>query len=234
VPHPHGSDAAPRVADVRSALRISLVSCGWTVTVGIGAVAGGLLSRSTVLAAFGAVGFVDGVGSAALAHHFRRGLRHEELADHLEQMAHRIVISGLIIVGSAAIVVASIRLATGAASESSAVGTALAAASVVVGVMLWRAKRRLAPLVQSDALRSDGHLSAVGAALAGVTVCGVAAARTGWSWTDSAAAAVVGAATVAIGITTWLSQRRDRRADDRATAGRPSGTAQARSGSPPA
>ena len=55
--------------------------------------------------AFGAIGFVDAVGSVALVYHFHHAMRHDALAEHLEQLAHRVVVTGLFLVGLGAAVV---------------------------------------------------------------------------------------------------------------------------------
>ena len=49
-------------------------------------------------------------------------------------------------------------------------------------------KRTLAARVDSPALRSDGHLSAVGAAQATVTLAGTVTVAVGWRWADPVAA----------------------------------------------
>jgi len=75
---------------VRAARRVSLFSVCWTVTVGVAAIAIGVLKGSTALSAFGAIGLVDAVGSVALAHHFRPGPGRSESSDRSERAAHRI------------------------------------------------------------------------------------------------------------------------------------------------
>jgi divalent metal cation (Fe/Co/Zn/Cd) transporter len=182
---------------------VSLQSVAWTLFAGWGAIVIGVASGSLVLAAFGAVGLVDALGSIALAHHFRHGLRHARLADHLERLAQRIVIAGLLVVGAGALVAGSTRLAHDHRITSPAAGTCLAAASLVILTTLSVRKRRLARLVASSALRSDGHLSAVGAAQAAVTLAGVLTAMIGWRWADPAAAMAVGAVATMVGVHSW-------------------------------
>ncbi len=171
---------------VRSAWRVSVYSVAWTFAAGSTAVALGLRGRSAVLVAFGAIGLVDAIGSAALAHHFRHSLRHDEFSEHLERRAHRIVLLGLVVVGCGAVVGSVARLLAGSSGQPSAAGVALAATSLVVLAALSARKRRLAPLVSSAALRSDSNLSAVGAAQASVTLAGTAAATWfAWHWADA-------------------------------------------------
>lgn len=192
---------------VRDAWVVSVQTVVWTSATSTVLVVLGLLAGSAVLVAFGAVGLVDGAGSVALAYHFRHALHHEAFSEHLESVAHQLVLVGLLVVGAGAVVGAGVRLATGAEGASSAVGTGLAVVSFVVLVALSRRKRRLARLVQSPALLSDSHLSAVGAAEALLTLAGAATARLGQHWADPVAAAAVGC--VAIGVS--LQGFRDRR-----------------------
>ena len=184
---------------VRSAWLVSLVSVVWTVAASSVAIGLGIADSSAVLVAFGAIGFVDALGSVALVYHFRHALRHDELSERLENIAHRVVVTGLFVVGAGAVIVGIARLVAGSTGGSSGAGTALAAISLVVLTVLSAQKQRLARLVGSDALLADGRLSGVGAMQAGVTLFGTAAASTlHWDWADALAAIVVGL--VAIGV----------------------------------
>jgi divalent metal cation (Fe/Co/Zn/Cd) transporter len=166
-------------------------SVAWTLASGSAAIVLGFAQQAVVLVAFGAVSLFDALGSAALTHHVRLGLRQETLSGRLEQRARRIVVARLLCVGCAAVVAGIVRLANDQRSESSASGTALAAASVAVLVALARRKASLAARVSSRALRGDIYLSAVGATQAAVTLLGALTTMEGWHWADPAAAMVV-------------------------------------------
>jgi divalent metal cation (Fe/Co/Zn/Cd) transporter len=197
---------------VNGALLVSIQSAIWTIVASTAAVGLGLRSHTAVLVAFGAIGFVDAVGSMALVYHFRHALRHDRMSDRLEKRAHRIVLVGLLMVGSAAIVGGLTRLAMGRSSEASNAGVALAAASFIVLTVLSARKRSIARLVSSNALRSDGHLSAIGAMQAAVTLAGTAATRwVGWRWADAAATTVVGCVAATLAVATWSVDARQRR-----------------------
>jgi len=184
---------------VRSAWLVSFVSVVWTVAASSVAIGLGVTDNSAVLVAFGAIGFVDALGSVALVYHFRHALRHDELSERLENIAHRVVVTGLFVVGAGAVIVGVARLVGGSTGGSSGAGTALAAISLVVLTLLSAQKQRLARLVGSDALLADGRLSGVGAMQAGVTLFGTAAAsKLHWDWADAVAASLVGL--VAIGV----------------------------------
>ncbi|HEV7535472.1 MAG TPA: cation transporter, partial [Acidimicrobiia bacterium] len=161
------------------------------------------------LVAFGAIGFVDAIGSAALAYHFRHTLRHDAPSEQLERLAHRAVIIGLLVVGLGAVGGSVARLVGGESVEPSTVGVVLAAVSLVVLLALSARKLALAGPVGSPALRTDGHLSAVGAAQAGVTVVGAVVTRWfGWYWADAVAGTVLGCVAVTVAVATWAMERR--------------------------
>jgi divalent metal cation (Fe/Co/Zn/Cd) transporter len=195
-----GTSSTPERVDLRSAWIVSAISATWTVLSGAAAIVLGATASSAVLVAFGAVGLVDALGSATLVYHFRHALRHDELSDRLEHIAHRVVVVGLFAVGAGAVVLGGVRLASGEATDSTIAGVVLAAVSLVVLVVLSAKKRAIARRVGSPALRSDGHLSAIGATQAGVTLVGSVTAAIGWHWADPVAAMVVGVVTIVIGV----------------------------------
>jgi divalent metal cation (Fe/Co/Zn/Cd) transporter len=197
-----------RRPDVRAALLVSILSVGWTVTSSVSAIAIGITSHTAVLMAFGAVGAVDAIGSVALVYLFHHSLKHDRLSVHLEAVAHRVVLVGLFVVGCAAVVGGAVRLASSTSSHPSDAGVVLAALSLVVLLALSARKRQVARRIGSDALRSDAHLSAVGAMLAAITLAGTGAARAfGWRWVDPVATIGIGVAATWLAIATWRTER---------------------------
>ena len=202
-----GADRSFEPAAVRAARRVSEASIAWTLVGSSFAIAFGISSGSAALVAFGAVGYVDLVGSVALVHHFRHALRTEELSDRFEQRAHRIVTIGLLAIGLAAVAISAVRLGIGHFPTTSNAAIAIAAISLVGLSVLSVRKVRVARLVPSAALRSDGHLSGVGAAQAAVVLVGTGAARlVEWHWADDTAALVVGVVAVAIATVTLRTE----------------------------
>jgi divalent metal cation (Fe/Co/Zn/Cd) transporter len=188
--------------DNRSAFRVSLASLLWTLAVGAAACTIGLLANSLVLVAFGAIGLLDAAGSTALVVHFRHSLRHEAASERHERIALRVVTVGMFVLGVATFAESIHRLVTHAGGDAVAAGIALAAVSVAVLAVLAHVKRRLAPRVQSPALRADSWLSAMGSLLALVTLAGTGfAAAFGWVWVDPAAASLVAAGAMALSVT---------------------------------
>jgi divalent metal cation (Fe/Co/Zn/Cd) transporter len=188
---------------VNAGLAVSVQSVAWTVVSSTLAVVIGLRSGTAVLVAFGAVGTVDGIGSAALAYHFHHALRHDRLSTELERLAHRVVLVGLLVVGLAALITGLVKAFDNAPHDASAAGAALAAASLVVLSVLAIRKQAIARRVGSRALVSDSHLSATGATLAAVALLGIVASRwLEWNWADGAATATIGAGAAALAMFT--------------------------------
>ena len=207
-PGPDDPSSTMNRNDVLAALTVSLVSVIWTLLSSALAVIIGLGSHQLVLVAFGAVGVVDAVGSVALTYHFRHALRHDELSERFESIAHRVVLVGLTSVGSAAVAIGAVRLATGDTGGSSDAGVVLAGVSLLVLLGLSRQKQRVARRVDSNALRSDGHLSGVGATFAAITLAGTVLERwLGWHWTDATATMILGVIAVWLALSTWRSER---------------------------
>ena len=197
------TSSRPAPSPTEAAWLVSVQSIVWTACASSAAIVLGLIGDTLVLVALGAIGFVDGVGSVALAYHFHHARRHDALSERLELVAHRIVVGGLGVVGVGAIVVSVVRLISGSSGDASVAGTALAAVSVVMLTVLSRRKRLIARKVPSLALLSDGHLSGVGAAQAAIALVGAATTRWfDWPWADASAALVVGSVAVALAIST--------------------------------
>jgi len=178
---------------LRAGLRLSLATLAWTVATNGPALVLGVVRGSLVLAAFGLTGLLDAAGSATLAVHLRHALRHEAFSERHELIALRVVTVGLVAVGVTTAAESVHRLVSHPSAHRVPAGMAIAAVSAGVLAVLSHHKRRVGALIPSKALVADGWLSAVGAALAVVTVAGTALtiAYDTW-WADPIAAFTVG------------------------------------------
>ena len=192
---------------VRASMRVSVLSVAWTALASTAAVTIGVLEASAVLVALGLIGLVDLLGSVALAFHFLHGLGHEAFSERREQVAHRAVSLGLVVVGLASVVGATVRLAAGEGSHPSLAGALVAAVSLVALAGLARRKRALGMRLRSRGLVGDAHLSAIGAVQAGVALTGIALTRgLDAGWADASAALAVGLVAVVVGFATWRAE----------------------------
>src|SRR5438132_7514071 len=98
---------------LRAGLRLSAASVAWTVVSSGLAVVIGLRGGSLVLVAFGLTGVLDAAGSIALVSHFRHAIRHDTFSERHERRALRVVISGLLVVGTVTGVERARRLLSG-------------------------------------------------------------------------------------------------------------------------
>lgn len=190
--------------DLRLAHRASIASIVWSALAGTTMIVIGVVQSSVVLVAVGAVGYVDGIGSIALVHHFAHGVRHAELDDRFERRAHRIVTAGLLIVGLATVVVSAARLATSTTSDAGPFGVLVAGISAFVLAFLAGTKVRVGRRIRSHALVADGHVSAIGAAQA-VVACVGAFLTSAFDvlWADAVAAMLVAIVAIAVAIRSW-------------------------------
>jgi divalent metal cation (Fe/Co/Zn/Cd) transporter len=198
-------DAASTVAFLRSGVRVSALSIGWTVVASTASIVIGARAANLVLIAFGCTGLLDAAGSVALVVHFRHALKHETFSERHEHVAFLIVTGGLVLVALATVIESLSRLLTRTHGGQTIAGIGVAAASVVVLSILSRRKVAIGRAIPSQALFADGLLSATGAVLAVVTVLGTLLSALGWWWADPVAALVV--AVGALGVAIMLAKQ---------------------------
>ena len=154
--------------------------------------AAGAITGSVALLAFGLDSVIDGSASGVLVWRFRLEVRGAGRADHAEVVAAGAVAVAMLTAAAYVVAQAARSLITGARPGQSAAGLVLLAGSVVVLPVLGYIKLRLAGRLRSRALRGDGVLSVVGAALAVVALAGVAVERAlGWWQADPVAASLI-------------------------------------------
>lgn len=183
---------ADRSALIATALRLSWLSVVWAALSGTASLTLGVLDHSLAITGVGLNLLGDLAGSLALIWRFghERGRLHG--AETAERVARLVVGTSLTVVAAFLAVQSVRRLADGTGPAADVGPILVAAASVVVLPPLARAKRGVGTALSSHALRGDGTLSGVGAAVALVALAGLLVNRTlGWWWADPAAAFVV-------------------------------------------
>jgi divalent metal cation (Fe/Co/Zn/Cd) transporter len=184
---------------LRQALRLSYVAFAWTAMSGVAALVGGVTSSSTALVGTGADVLADMVSSAVLIWRFRGELAGHPASNRLERGAEVTAAIALLVVGSGIAVTALLRLLGHSKASPNGLALATAVASVVVLPAFVAWKYRVAARVPSPALRMDGHISLVGAAMAGITLIGlVVTAMWDWPQADPVAGILVAIAAVVV------------------------------------
>ena len=192
--------SVPSAEDLRSGLRLSALSIGWTVVSSAIAIVSGVRASDLVLVAFGGTGLLDAAGSLALVIHFRHALRHDVFSQRHERVAFLTVNTGLVVVALATGLESLHRLVTQTHGGASVLGMLTAGVSAVVLALLARRKVVTGRSIPSHALFSDGMLSATGAVLAVVTLLGTGLSAGGLWWADPVAALLVAAGAVGVAV----------------------------------
>jgi cation diffusion facilitator family transporter len=179
---------------VAAAVRVSSISIGWSLVVGIVAVVIGVAESSLALVALGLESLIDGSASVMLVWRFGVERRDPDRARRVEHVASRVIAVTLLVVAAYVTAQAVRALVTGSEPDGAVAGVVIAAASIVVLPFLAVAKFRLARRLESAALRGDGVLTTAGAVLACAVLLGlVGNGAFGWWWSDAAAALLIAA-----------------------------------------
>lgn len=177
---------------MRRGLRVSLASIAWALTASAAEIFLGVTHRVLTILVFGIAGALDAAGSVTLVVHFRHALRHDELTERHERRATLVVSSGLVALGVLTLLESTRRLVTHEAGGETALGAAIAAASLVLLPVLAFAKQSAGRQLDSTALVADGWLSLSGAVLAAIALASASvSSHAGLWWVDPSAAAVI-------------------------------------------
>lgn len=213
--HDHGTAAvqlAPRpgrhdrAAAVRRARWLNGATIGWNSVEGLVAVTAGLAAGSVSLIGFGFDSAIEVSAALVLAwrlHQERRG----GCMQSSDQRATRAIAASFMVLG-VYVGVESIRDLLGTARpDSSMVGIAIAALSLMVMPFLARAKRALAPVLGSAAAVADAKQTNLCALLSAILLVGLASnAALGWWWADPIAGIGIAALALLEARRTWAAE----------------------------
>jgi divalent metal cation (Fe/Co/Zn/Cd) transporter len=179
---------------VRDAIRVSWVCVGWSLASGAASLVVAVTAGSLSLGGLGASVLVDVVSSAVLIWRFRRQRAGAEFPEQAERRAQVVASSGLMVIAVVLAVAGVQHLVDATRPSVPAAALGLAAANLVVLPLLARWKYDVARAVDSLALRTDAHITMVGAGTAVLTLVGLGLDRAfGWWWADAVAALAIAA-----------------------------------------
>jgi divalent metal cation (Fe/Co/Zn/Cd) transporter len=185
-------NGARRTRLIVVALWLTSISVVWGTVSGGVSVTVGLLDGSLGVLGLGLNVLADVTGSAVLVWRFRAELRHSARGENVEARAAVVVAAALATVSIVLVVSAIHALAVGSHPGHSTLGVVTAGLAVVVLTPLAYGKRHVAGELQSRALRGDGALSGIGAAIALLALTGLWLDDAfGWWWADRVAALLV-------------------------------------------
>lgn len=174
---------------VRRALWLAVFTVVWNLAEGAVALTAATLADSKALIGFGVDSFVESASAAVLIWRLRVEQVDQARAEHAEQRALTLI--GYAFIGLAVLVgVESIRsLVTGAEPDTSRIGIALTAVSLVVMPVLARAKRRIGVELGTRSITADSQQTMACVYLSAIVLVGLSLnALFGWWWADPLAA----------------------------------------------
>jgi len=185
---------AQRADQVRSGVRVEMVTIVYMVIEAAVALGAGILARSVLLTAFGIDSLIELVTGGVLLWRLLTEARGGALerVERAENRAAWVTGVGLVVLCGYVVLSAGASLALRARPDSSVPGLALAVVAVVLmPVLAWR-KRTIAAHIGSAALRGDAACSLTCAYMAGALLVGLGLnAAFGWWWADPLAALVM-------------------------------------------
>lgn len=189
---------------VRRAKALSWLSLFWMTIEGAVGVVAGLVAGSVALTGFGLDSVIEGAASVIVIWRFTGGREHSEAA---EARAQKLVGVSFFLLAPYIAVDAILTLANNSHPETSWVGVALAAGSIVFMPLLGRAKTTLGAQLGSSATAGEGAQNMLCAYMAaGVLVGLLANATLGWWWLDPVIGLAIAALAVQEGREAWRGE----------------------------
>ena len=180
------------------ALALSYFSVAWGLVAGAWTITAGLLAGSLGVLGLGLNVLADVAGSIGLVWRFGVERRDPARGLRAEARASMVVAGALSLVAITLTIAAINDLVAGSAPEHSVQAMISAGVSAIVLAPLGLSKRRVGTALHSHALKGDGTLSAMGAALGVLALLGLLADHFfAWWWADRVAALAVAAVAAA-------------------------------------
>ena len=196
-----------RPTAVRRVRLYNNLTIGWNVVEGVVGLTAGIVAGSISLIAFGLDSGIEVSTSLVLMWRLAQERRGGCMAEH-DRRATRAIAVCFGVLAVYVTVEAVAQLTAQRAPDVSIPGIAIAAASLVLMPLLARAKRRLGPVLGSQAVVSEARQTELCAWLSGVVLLGLGAnAAFGWWWADPTAALVVAGFAGHETVRTWRAER---------------------------
>lgn len=182
-------DTTNRERSLGQARQLSVFSIGWNVTEGCIAVTAGLIARSGALTGFGLDSAVESISASVLLWRIQAERNQPQRAEHVERTASRLIGASFLLLAAYVAYDAISALVTRDEPDTSIIGIALTAVSLIVMPVLARRKRRVATQLDSRAAHADSTQTMACVWLSAVVLAGLLLNATlGWWWADPIAA----------------------------------------------
>jgi divalent metal cation (Fe/Co/Zn/Cd) transporter len=186
-----GSADDARVDAARRGQRLTWATLAYNSLEGLISIAAGVMAGSVALVGFGLDSCIELTASGAAIWRLRADATPAR-REFAEQRALRLIGWSFFALAAYVVVEAVRTLGSRTAPDTSRAGMAIAAASLVVMPLLARAKRRVAAVLNSRAIRAEARQTDICVLLSAVVLSGlVLNSLLGWWWADPVAALVM-------------------------------------------
>lgn len=194
-----------RARAVRRARLLNRFSLTWNALEAGIALTAGIVAGSISLIGFGLDSVVEVSGAVILA--WRLAQEGDDCTQADDRRATRAVAVSFFALGAYVAVQATRGLLVGHQPDASTVGIVLASVSLVVMPFVARAKRRVAPILGSQAQAAEANQTQLCAVLSGVVLVGLLANGVlGWWWADGVAALGIALLALREGVSAWRAE----------------------------
>jgi divalent metal cation (Fe/Co/Zn/Cd) transporter len=192
------------LAAARRVRLLSWISLVWMGAEGAIAITAGILAGSIALIGFGIDSAIEGLASSVIIWRFTGNRLHSHAS---EERAQKLVAVQFFLLAPYVATEDVLHLVHGERPETSWLGIALTASSVIGMPLLGIAKRRLAEQLGSAATKGEGNQNLLCAYLAAAVLAGLLAnSLFGLWWLDPVAALFIAGVAVREGIDTWRGE----------------------------
>ncbi|GAA0451750.1 putative conserved integral membrane protein [Actinoplanes capillaceus] len=189
----------------RRSLNLAYATAGYNLVEGIVAITAGAAASSTALLGFGLDSFVEVSSALVVIWQFR-----SRTPESRERLALRLIAVSFFALAAWVTVDATRSLLSAEQADTSVVGIATAATSVVVMPLLVWTKRRTGRELGSATVVADSTQTMLCTYLSAIVLVGLLLNATlGWWWADPVAALVIAAVAVREGVEAWRGQQCD-------------------------
>jgi divalent metal cation (Fe/Co/Zn/Cd) transporter len=202
---PSPTPTMSRPAAVRRVTLLNNLTIAWNVIEGVVAILAGLAAASISLLGYGLDSAVEVSTSIVLAWRLRQEQRGGCMTAY-DRRATRLIAVCFAVLAAWVGFEAVRQLAAQEAPDASVPGMVIAGLSLLIMPALARAKKRLGPVLGSQAVVSEARQTELCAYMSGVVLLGLAAnAALGWWWADPVAALAIAAVAAYEARRSWLA-----------------------------
>lgn len=193
-----------RVSLVRRGRRLAWATIGWNSVEGIVAIGSGAVAGSVALIGFGVDSFVEVFAGVVIVWRLAQEQHGRHISEAAERRAVKLIAATFLLLAVGIAFESARKLMGGTHPDTSTVGIALTAVSLVVMPLLARAKRRVGVEMGSRAVQADATETVLCVWLSAIVLAGLLLNTLfGWWWADPIAGFGIAYIAAREGVSHW-------------------------------